>query len=200
MILLHVSDLRFNKSWLRWLSSAAPPHDLLVITGDLLRAGTHAGSASQTDEVAAWLREHPRPVVIAAGGPPAPWNGDASAWWIDRWLAGLADEHVTVAGGLTSLEGVSVYSHPAGAGTGRVADVWAVRTPPAGPGVAWHDTGHGGGDPDLLYLIRRYGPRLVLCGQVPSPLSWVDHFEGVLYLNPGVGDSPDVPNHLLIFP
>jgi hypothetical protein len=198
MTLLHVSDLRFNKTWFRWLSSAAPPHDVLVITGELLDVSARPEGGPQADWVASWLREHPRPVVLAGGGPAGPWDGDLSLWWTDRWLASLAGEHVTVPGGVTEEDGVTIYSHPSGAGAGRVADIWAVRTPPAGPGVAWHDTGHGGGDADLLYLIRRYGPRLVLCGHVPSPLSWVDHFEGVLYLNPGVGDSPRVPNHILV--
>ncbi len=198
MILLHVSDLRFNKPWYHWLASDSPAHDVLVITGDLLDAGACGRSGPAAGWVAGWLREYPRPVVVAAGGPSGPWDGDVSTWWIDRWLASLAGDRVTAPGGMTELDGMTLYSHPAGTGAGRVADIWAVRTPPAGPGVAWHDTGHGGGDPDLLYLIRRYGPRLVLCGHVASPLSWVDHFEGVLYLNPGVGDSLRVPNHILV--
>lgn len=199
MTILHVSDLHYNKTWYAWLAEFAPPHDLLVISGDLLDLNHPASHTRQVEWVSDWVRDFGRPLAICSGNHDLLWDAAHNVWWPARWLLDLAGPQTWVDGQTGEIEGISFFNCPAtGVARGSPADVWIVHAPPEGSGVSWCQDGRGGGDPNLLYSVRKYRPRLVLCGHVHNPLSWIDHFEGGLYLNPGRDPAAAFPNHVVI--
>ena len=199
MTILHVTDLHFHQPWYTWLATAAPPHDLLVIAGDLLDLNHPASHQRQTDWVAEWVRAYDRPLSLCSGNHDLVWDSAHNVWWPARWLQSLAGPTTWVDGDAAEWRGVTL-SHHGATGTTRAqpADIWVTHVPPLGPGVGWHHDGRAGGDPALLYSVRTYAPRLVLSGHVHRPLHWCDRFDGTLYFNPGMERAAKFPNYILI--
>ncbi len=199
MTILHVADLHFQKPWYQWLENSAPPHDLLVIAGDLLDLSHPAPHERQVRWVTDWLRDYPRPVSVCSGNHDLVWDSEHHVWWPARWLQSLKGTDRWVDGQSGALDGVSFLNLAAsGRAHTRSADIWITHAPPLGPSVGWHKDGRAGSDAKLLYSVRNHRPSVVLCGHVHSPLSWIDRFEGTLYLNPGQDLAAPFPNHVLI--
>lgn len=199
MNILHVADLHYNQNWFHWISESAPEHDLLTIAGDLLDQNHPASHATQVKWVSDWVRRYDRPVVICSGNHDLVRDPEHHVWWPARWLGDVAGPRAWVDGQTADMDGFRVFSYPAcGAPRGQPADAWVVHAPPVGPGVGWRDNGESGGDPTLLSAVAKHQPRIVLCGHVHSPLSWIERFDGVLYLNPGSDARGTVPNHILV--
>lgn len=199
MIILHVANLHFRRSWFKWLRASAPPHDLLVIAGDLLERSDPASHECQIAWVSEWVRDHPTPICIASGPHDLVRKPGEQLWWPADWLHGLAGPRVWTDGERRDYSGFGVLPlPPGGVARGEAAEVWVVHQGPKGPSVSRSSAGWDGGDPFLLYAIRKYRPRLLLCGHLHAPLSWIESFEDTLYLNPGCDDDAAYPNHLLI--
>lgn len=199
MIILHVANLHFRQSWFKWLSTSAPPHDLLIIAGDLLERSHPASPEAQVAWVSDWVQDHPTPICIASGPHDLLRKMDEHLWWEADWLHELAGPRVWTDGERRELSGFGVLPlPPGGVARGEAADVWVVHQGPKGPSVSWSSAGRDGGDPFLLYAVRKYRPRLLLCGHCHAPHSWIENFEDTLYLNPGCHDDVGYPNHILI--
>lgn len=197
MILLHVTDLHFHLPWFHWLREQAPPHDVLILSGDLLDQ-RRSDFAGQVDRVSGWLRSSPVPVVVSSGTHDLRWDADHRGWMPAYWLRQLpapvhADGAVLERDGL-SITGIARTQWPRSA----KADGWVVHAPPAGTATARTRTGVDRGDRSLAAAMRRQAPAWVFCGQVHDPQKWHHTEGGTTVLNPGANPHGRFPNHILL--
>ena len=80
MTILHVTDFHFNKRWFDWLVQSAPPHDLLVMSGDMLNLAIDTPQRKQIEWVSEWIESYPRPMCICSGNHDLEWDADAEHW------------------------------------------------------------------------------------------------------------------------
>lgn len=201
MTILHVTDFHFNKRWFDWLLHRAPAHDLVAMSGDMLDLTAATPHRRQIEWVSDWLNDFPRPISLGSGNHDLEWDDAAERWTPAYWLRRIDNPNVWTDGQRIGLAGVSILN--LGATTrpkGGAADVWVVHAPPSGTAVATRSNGADAGDPDLVSAARRYAPRLVLSGHVHHPLSWHEHRDGTLFLNPGCDAETRFPNHILVQP
>jgi uncharacterized protein len=199
MTILHVTDFHFNQRWFHWLLQSAPPHDLLVMSGDMLDLSDATPHRRQIAWVSDWINDYPRPMCVASGNHDLEWDERAERWTPAYWLRDLVNPNVWTDGQRVELNGISILN--IGCTTqpkGGAADVWVVHAPPSRTLVAARANGSDGGDPDLVKPVRRYAPRLVLSGHVHDPMHWREHDEPTLFLNPGRNPEADFPNHILV--
>ena len=199
MTLLHVTDFHFNKRWFDWLLHRAPPHDVVVMSGDMLDLTLATPQRRQIEWVSAWLNEFPRPISVCSGNHDLEWDSAHERWNPAYWLRDLVNPLVWTDGQRVRLNGVSMLN--IGATTrpkGGPADVWIVHAPPSETLVATRFNGDDAGDLDLVSPLRRFAPRVVLCGHVHRPLSWRAELDGTLLLNPGCKPDAEFPNHILL--
>jgi Predicted phosphoesterases, related to the Icc protein len=199
MIILHVTDFHFNKRWFDWLLEDAPPHDLVVMSGDMLDLMSVTPQRRQIEWVSAWLDGFPRPLAVCSGNHDLEWDPATERWRPAYWLRSITNPLVWTDGRRVQMDGLSVLN--IGATTrpkGGSADVWAVHAPPARTLVATRFRGGDAGDLDLIESVRRFAPKLVLSGHVHSPLDWREFRDGTLFLNPGCESEAPFPNHILV--
>lgn len=199
MTILHVSDLHYTQRWFDWLLDRAPPHDLLVLSGDLLDRAAPTPLRHQIAWVSDWLNAYPRPLCACSGEHDLEWDAAAERWTPAYWLRRLTNPLVRVDGQRLIMDGWSIL--PLGCTTrpkGGEADLWVVHAPPARSLVAARASGCHGGDPDLAAALRRHTPRLVLAGHVHQPLRWRALAGPTLLLNPGCHRGAAFPNHIVV--
>lgn len=201
MTILHVTDFHFNKRWFDWLLHRAPPHDLVVMSGDMLDLAAATPHRRQIEWVSDWLNDFPRLIAVCSGNHDLEWDDAAERWTPAYWLRRIENPRVWTDGQRVSLDGLSILN--IGATTrpkGGDADVWVVHAPPSGTAVATRPGGANAGDPDLVAPVGRYAPRFVLSGHVHHALAWQDHRDATLFLNPGCDPEALFPNHILVQP
>ena len=199
MTILHVTDFHFNKPWFDWLLHRAPPHDLLVMSGDMLDLSSATPHRKQIAWVSDWMNAYAGPMCVCSGNHDLEWDEESERWTPAYWLRDLKNANVWTDGQRISLDGLSILN--IGCTTrpkGGDADVWVVHAPPTKTLVSTRATGGEGGDPDLVGPVRRRAPRVVLGGHVHDPVHWCHHGEKTLFLNPGRADGEPVPNHILL--
>lgn len=199
MTILHVTDLHFNQLWFDWLLHRAPPHDLTVISGDLLDLASATPHRRQIAWVSDWLGRYPRPLCVASGNHDLEWHDRTARWMPAYWLRFVANPHVWSDSQRIELDGTSILN--IGCTTrpkGGEADIWVVHAGPSRTLVTTRASGGDGGDPDLQASLKRYAPRLVLSGHVHDPVHWRQHDGTTLYLNPGWAAQAEIPNHILV--
>jgi Icc-related predicted phosphoesterase len=199
MTILHVTDFHFNQHWFDWLLHRAPPHDLTVMSGDLLDLASATPHRRQIAWVSDWLSRYPRPLCVASGNHDLEWHDPTGRWMPAYWLRYVGNRNVWVDGQRVGLNGTSVLN--IGCSTrpkGGEADIWVVHAGPAKTLVAARTSGGDGGDPDLNAPVARYAPRLVLSGHVHDPLHWRQQDHATLFLNPGWASQAEIPNHILV--
>lgn len=199
MIILHVSDFHFNRRWFDWLLDKAPPHDLLVMSGDMLDLSAVTPQRRQIAWVSDWINEYPRPMCVCSGNHDLEWDAEAERWTPAYWLRDLENPNVWTDGQRVELDGLSILNigcttRPKGGG----ADIWVVHAPPSRTLVATRAAGGDNGDPDLVFAVRRHAPRLVLSGHVHTPRHWCEQAGSTLYLNPGRTRDAAFPNHIVV--
>lgn len=199
MTILHVTDLHFNQRWYHWLLHHAPPHDLLVMSGDLLDLANPTPQRVQIGWVSRWLSEYPRPLCVCSGKHDLEWDGIEERWHPAYWLRALARPGLWTDGQLAECDGLSVLN--IGATTrpkGGAADCWVVHTPPSRTLVATRRSGGDAGDPRLIGAVHHYRPQIVFSGHVHAPLHWCGQNRHTFFLNPGHTSGAEFPNHILL--
>ena len=199
MTILHVSDFHFNKAWYNWLLDSAPPHDLLVMSGDMLDLSAPTPHRKQIAWVTDWCNDYTGALCLCSGNHDLEWDAETERWTPAYWLRDLVNPRVWSDGQHVTLDGLSLLN--IGCTTrpkGGIADIWVVHAPPTGIPVSTRTTGGDGGDRDLVPSVRRYRPRLVLSGHVHNPVLWRHQDDSTLYLNPGRDAGAPNPNHILI--
>ena len=199
MTILHVTDFHFNKRWFDWLLHRAPPHDLVVMSGDMLDLAGATPHRKQIAWVTDWLNHFPRPMCVCSGNHDLEWHDQMERWMPAYWIRYLSNRNVWRDGQRIELDGVSILNigcsmRPKGAH----ADIWVVHAPPSKTLVAARTDGSEGGDLDLVEPVRRYAPKLVLSGHVHNPLHWRERRDSTLFLNPGHNPDAAFPNHILV--
>lgn len=199
MIILHVTDLHFNQRWFHWLAQAAPPHDLLVLAGDLLDHRRATPQRAQIAWVSQWFADWPGTIALCSGNHDLEWDSSTGRWAPAYWLRDVARPHISIDGQSVVRGGLTVLSlGSAMQPRGAKADIWVVHAPPAGTLVASPVAGGNDGDPDLVTAVHRFAPRLVLSGHIHQPKRWWAYYAGALLLNPGHDAEAAFPNHILI--
>ncbi len=198
MNILHVSDLHFRQPWYHWLRNQAPPHDVLVISGDLLDQRM-SDVAGQIKWVSDWLRASPVPVVACSGSHDLQWDPVPGCWRPAYWLRELAAPPVYPDGAVLERNGLSFApiactQRPRNA----TADCWVVHTPPAGTATARTSAGVDRGDSALNATVARRAPAYVFSGQVHDAEKWHDTVGATWVLNPGANPHGRFPNHILL--
>lgn len=199
MTILHVTDFHYNTRWFDWLLDQAPPHDLLVMSGDLLDLTATTPHRRQIAWVSSWLNDYPHPLCVCSGNHDLEWDGQSERWAPAYWLRDLVNPSAWSDGQRVVMDGLSILS--LGCTTrpkGGKADVWVTHAAPAGTRVAARVVGTDGGDPELIDVARRDAPRLVLSGHVHDPVEWRHATPPTLFLNPGRCDDAEFPNHILV--
>jgi Icc-related predicted phosphoesterase len=199
MTILHVTDFHFNPRWFHWLLHQAPPHDVLVMSGDLLDLTDPTPQRSQMAWVSRWLRAYPRPLCVCSGKHDLEWDAAEERWHPAYWLRSLARPGLWVDGQSAELNGLSLLN--IGATTrpkGGAADYWVVHTPPSRTLVATRRSGGDAGDLRLSGAVHEYRPLVVFSGHVHSPLHWCGQNGDTLFLNPGRAADAEFPNHIVL--
>lgn len=201
MKILHVSNLRFNRRWYRWLQEHAPRHDLLVIAGNLVDHRHHTSLDSQRRWVIEWLRDCSRPLCVASGPEDREFDPQANQWRPARWLLEAKIATRCVDDGFMEMGGFSV--HCIGHGelpADRFADIYVVHH-------AAHqlqsESAHGGQDASVIAepaVDCTAGARAILCGELVNSGRWQWTEHGALYLNPGSSADARFPNHVVFDP
>lgn len=199
MTILHVSNLRFNRTWYRWLLEKAPPHDLLAIAGNLVDPRAPIPLCEQRDWVLAWLHEYARPTCIASG-PEDRTDDPYTNPWRSAPRRGNSAARVCVDDGFVEHDGFAI--HCIGHGEmpfDRHADIWiAYRDPRVGrPGR--EDDDRGGYD-DSISISNASAAPIILTGDTMDRLHWQTYSRGTLHLNPGWLPFAPFPNHILLDP
>lgn len=184
MILLLVSNLRFNRRWYQWLLSAAPRHDLLAIAGNLVDRDAASDADQQRAWVRDWLADYGRPTCIASGPEERQLNAS-------EWLRHVDLPHVCGAGEFVTHEGFAFHSIPYGElPEDRHADVWIAYHDPRRVASTAAETGDGGFS----------AAPILLSGHSDPARPWVSMDQGTLHLNPGWMPQTAFPNHVLLDP
>jgi hypothetical protein len=199
MIILHVSNLRFNRRWYHWLLDSAPRHDLLVIAGNLVDYDRPESIKSQREWVRAWLVDYGRPACLASGPEDRVFDPQANAWRPADWLKEIApslclDEDFAEHRGF-SVHCIRYGDRPAD----RHADIWVAFRDPrvAIPGAS---PARLGGCDDLIVASASPNAPIVLTGDDTDRLHWHSFEDGTLNVIPGWRPSAAFPNHVLLDP
>jgi len=199
MIILHVTDFRFNKRWFDWLLHRAPEHDLTVLSGDLLDRASETPQREQIAWVSAWLSEYPRPICVVSGDHDLEWNDKLERWLPAYWLRYIGNPHMWVDGQRVELNGASIFNIGRAVWPkGGDADIWVAHAGPRQSFVATRANGDDEGDPDVNAFLARHAPRLLLSGHVHDPLHWRQRHGATLLLNPGCSPHAEIPNHIVV--
>lgn len=198
MNLLHVSDLHFRQPWFHWLRDQSPPHEVLILSGDLLDQ-RRLNLAAQAAWVADWLRASPVPVVVSSGRHDLQWDAVLARWRPAYWLRQLAAPPVYPDGSVLERSGLSLSPIACTQQPRRApADGWVVHAPPAGTATARTLAGADRGDRDLAESVGRQAPAWVFCGQVHDPEQWHATLGGTRIFNPGANPHGRFPNHIVL--
>lgn len=199
MTILHVSDFHYYRPWFDWLLDEAPPHDLLVISGDFLEPASAMPRRSQIEWVSSWLNDYPGPLLACSGNSDLEWDATSNRWAPAYWLRALERPNLWTDGAEVAMDRVRVRSvgwttHP----KGSAADVWVAHAAPSGSMTSTRVDGSEAGDLNLVDPVRTFAPRLILSGHVHDPASWCEERDGTVCLNPGRKVHAAFPNHILV--
>lgn len=199
MTILHVTDFHYQQRWFDWLLDQAPPHELLVMSGDMLDLAAATPQSKQIAWVSSWLNDYPGPLCVCSGNHDLEWDAEGERLMPAYWLRDLVNPKVWIDGQRVVLDGLSILN--VGCTTrpkGGEADIWVAHAPPAGTSVSQRASGGDGGDPDLVAPLGRYVPRLVLSGHVHHPRRWRHRVGSTLCINPGRSPNGPTPNYVLL--
>jgi hypothetical protein len=199
MIILHVSNLRFNRRWFQWLLDRAPRHDLLVVAGNLVDHALPTSISSQRAWVRAWLADYGQPACIASGPEDQEFNPQTNAWLPAAWLKEIAPP-VCTDGEFVEHDGFSVHCIRYGEmPVDRHAEIWVAHRDPR---LAFGGMGrfrHGGCD-DSVTISDATAVPIILTGDTMDRLRWHSLEKGTLHLNAGWMPSAPFPSHVLLDP
>ncbi|MBR0937555.1 metallophosphoesterase [Bradyrhizobium jicamae] len=204
---LVVADLHYSLRQFDWLLSAAPQFDLVIFAGDALNIASAVDFRAQIVVVRKYLARLARLTrVIFCSGNHDLDERDAAGEKIARWVGGIREfgiacdgDNVEIGGTLFSVcpwwDGAQVKARidaqlRDAAAMQPKCWIWAHHAPPANSPTSW-----GGrrffGDTELMQLIMRYQPQIVISGHVhQSPFipngSWYDRLGYSWVFNAGL--------------
>jgi len=198
MKILHVSDLHSHLAWFDWLI-AQTNYDLICLIGDILNLGDLSSEIDrEIDAAMNRLAEIRTPLAMCSGNHDLHYLGgqDQAQWmkslrrknvWIDGDAFWFRDYRFRCVGWCDPV--------PRGARD----DFWLMHAPPFGAKTSMVAGGISHGDEEAREVcLLGDGPRFTLGGHVHRALG----FSGVLHetvsLNPGRGDNPEIPNHIVL--
>lgn len=199
MKILHVSDLHSQMTWSDWLIAESPHYDLVCLTGDILNLGDLSSEVDrEIDAAIARLAEIHTPLALCSGNHDLHYpSGQDRA----QWMRALRRKNVW-------LDGDAFWFHdyrfrcigwcdPVPRGTSD--DLWLMHAPPFGAKTSMVAGGISHGDEEARDVcLAGDGPRWTLGGHVHRALGFWGILHETVTLNPGRGDHPECPNHIVI--
>lgn len=199
MNILHVSDLHSNAAWFDWLIAESPKHDLICLTGDILNLGDLSSEIDrEIDTALTRLAAVRTPLALCSGNHDLHYlaGQDRAQWmrslrrknvWMDGDAFWFCDYRFRCIG----------WCDPVPQGTND--DFWLMHAPPFGARTSMVAGGISHGDEEQRdTCLAGEGPRFTLGGHVHQPLGFWAALHETISLNPGRGDHPDLPNHIVL--
>lgn len=199
MQILHITDLHSQTAWFDWLIAESPGYDLVCVTGDVLNLGDLSSDIDkEIDAALTQLAQIKTPLAICSGNHDLHYlSGQDRA----QWMTSLRRENVWIDGDAFWFQDYRFrcigWCDPVPRGTRD--DFWLMHAPPFG---AKTSTVAGGCSYDneeaREVCLAGDGPRWTLGGHVHRALGFWGILHETLSLNPGRGDHPECPNHIVI--
>ncbi|MEN9403360.1 MAG: hypothetical protein RL091_2063 [Verrucomicrobiota bacterium] len=200
MKILHISDLHSHIPWFDWLIAAAPRYDLVCLTGDVLNLGDLSCDIDrEIDAALTHLAAVKTPLALCSGNHDLHYlGGQDRAQWMralrrkDVWMDGDAfwfhDYRFRCIGWCDPVP------------RNAKDDFWLMHAPPFGARTSMVAGGISHGDEEARDVcLAGEGPRhFALGGHVHQPLGFWGMLHETITLNPGKGDHPYGPNHIII--
>jgi Icc-related predicted phosphoesterase len=200
MKLLHITDLHSHSAWFDWLIAAAPRFDLVCVTGDTLNLGDLSSEIDrEIDDALNRLVQIKTPLAICSGNHDLHYLGGQDR---AQWMQALRRKNVW-------LDGDAFWFHDYRfrcvgwcdpVPRDSKADIFLMHAPPFGAKTSTVAGGVSFGDEELRdACMAGEGPRLfTLGGHVHRALGFWSVLHETITLNPGQGDHPDIPNHIVL--
>ncbi len=198
MKILHVSDLHSHVAWFDWLI-AQTDYDLVCLTGDILNLGDLSSEVDREINVALnRLVEIRTPLAMCSGNHDLHYLGgqDRAQWmkllrrknvWIDGEAFWFCDYRFRCIGWCDPV--------PRGARD----DFWLMHAPPFGAKTSMVAGGISHGDEEARDVcLAGDGPLFTLGGHVHHALGFWSILNETITLNPGRGNNPACPSHIVI--
>lgn len=199
MKILHVSDLHAHGPWYAWLVQKAPKYDLICLTGDLVDFGdVNGASDEQVDTVLNHLTQLQAPYALCSGNHdliPEPGYDTA------QWTEPLRKKNVFLDRSVFWFQDYKFrcvpWCDPVPADAKD--DFWLIHAPPYGAHTSIVPGGVSFGCEELRDVcLSGRGPRFALSGHVHESVGYWSMLHHTISLNPGKGNHPTVPNHVVI--
>ncbi len=202
MRILHCTDMHAHEAWFDWLGEHSANHNLVCLTGDLLDLLDLEHMDRQLLMIRTALARLRTPLAICSGnndsyfGPGAPANLLHA-----KWLRELRRPRLWVDGDAFELGGIQIrclgWNVPLPPATG--GEIWLYHAPPARSPLAIDPSACDAREEMLDEICRAdRGPAMALTGHQHTPRHWLWRLGRTWILNPGRGDDPHVPKHVVI--
>ena len=199
MKILHVSDLHSQMTWFDWLIAESPHYDLVCLTGDILNLGYLSSEVDREINAAvARLAEVKTPLALCSGNHDLHYpSGQDRA----QWMQALRRKNVWLDGDAFCFRGYRFrcigWCEPVPRSTKD--DFWLMHAPPFGAKTSMVAGGISHGDEEAREVcLAGWGPCFALGGHVHRALRFWGGVRETVTLNPGRGDNPACPNHIVI--
>lgn len=199
MQILHVSDLHSHEAWFDWLIAASPRYDLVCLTGDILNLGDLSTDVDkEIDSALTRLAAIRTPLALCSGNHDIHYlaGQDRAQWmqalrrknvWIDGDSFWFCDYRFRCVGWCDPIP------------RGGMEDFILMHCPPFGAKTSTVAGGVSHGDEEARDVcLAGHGPLYALGGHVHVPLGFWGLLHETITLNPGRGNHPDCPNHIVI--
>lgn len=186
-------------TWFDWLIAESPHYDLVCLTGDILNLGDLSSEVDREVDVAiARLAEIQTPLALCSGNHDLhyPSGQDRAQWmqtlrrknvWMDRDAFCFRNYRFRCIG----------WCEPVPRSTKD--DFWLMHAPPFGAKTSMVVGGISHGDEEARDVcLAGDGPRFALGGHIHNPIGTWGVLNETVTLNPGRGNHPEVPSHLMI--
>ena len=200
MKILHVSDLHARPAWFEWLTNESSKYDLVCLTGDILNLGDLDPEPDvQIATVLPYLQAIQSPLAVCSGNHDLL---DNQGYHSAHWMTSLRRKNVWIDDDVFWFCDYRfrclAWCDPVPQENIRV-DFLLAHAPPYGARTSTEAGGvsHGCGELRDACLSGR-GPLFALGGHVHHPLDYRSMLHHTITLNPGQGDHPACPSHIVI--
>lgn len=170
--LFHASDLHFNASYFDYILARQDKFDIFCFSGDFL----NKDSTQEKEQTAFWLKSFKKPVFVCSG------NHDMPASWLNSISTIYSDDTIKTINGVKfgcvpyMCDDLLDFAE---------CDILLTHVPPAKTKTSIGKDSKDYGDMELARLIKNnlLKAKIILCGHIHEPKSYIDILNGVKIYN-----------------